>query len=373
MTRRRVAFLYIAQPHQVLHSISAAVELARLRPDFDVEVLATSQPTRDEAQMLIARLGGALVVRLLGPAWLRALARDQAPPPKVPALAANLGVLARYDIIVAPERTTAAVRRMGLRRQKLVYTQHGAGDRGGPFEPRLRQFDLVFAAGAKQRDRMLAEGLVTDRSCTVVGYPKFDVVDALAEPLPRLFAEDRPIVVYNPHFDPRLSSWPSFGVEVLRAFAEDRRYNLIFAPHIRLFEEAGPAEVAKLAAYRDHPAIHIDLGSRAAIDMTYTRMADVYLGDASSQIYEFLRTPRPCLFLDAHHVAWRGDESYRHWRFGPVLERVDSLIDAVDAARASHGRYEPEQAESFRYSFDQQPQTASVRAALAIADLAMRP
>ena len=310
----RICFLYIAQAHQVLHSLSAAFELAAQRPDISVTIASAGAQVLEYAQMIAERLGPAPIEwRLLGPAWLRAAAGADGVPPKVPVLLANARFLDRFDVIVAPERTTASLRLMGVRRPKLVYTQHGAGDRGGPFEPRLGRFDLVFAAGAKQRDRMLAEGLVRPERCAVVGYPKFDLVRRLDAPLPTLFPERRPVVLYNPHFDPRLGSWPKLGLQVLRAFAEQRAYNLIFAPHLRLFQGLTPAAVEALAPFRDDPAIHIDLGgSAAAVDMTYTRLADVYLGDASSQVYEFLDRSRPCLFLNAHGVDWRGQESYRH-------------------------------------------------------------
>src|SRR5690606_12625292 len=101
-------------------------------------------------------------------------------PPKAAMLIANAGTLGRYDAVVTPERTTALLRRLGVRRPKLVYTQHGAGDRGGPFEPRLGLFDLVMAAGPKQRDRMVDSGLVAPENCAMVGYPKFDIVEALS-------------------------------------------------------------------------------------------------------------------------------------------------------------------------------------------------
>lgn len=370
MTRKSICFLYIAQAHQVLHSLTVALELARLFPQLEVEIATTTEGNRKYITKLARRLGGPEVrVRLLGPACLRL----GATPPKVPMLAANLGVLSRYDAIVTPERTTAILRAMGLRRQKLVYTQHGAGDRGGPFEPRLGQFDLVFAAGRKQYDRMVGSGLVQASRCAIVGYPKFDLVDALAPAQPeRLFANDLPVVVYNPHFDRRLSSWPALGQKVLAAFAGDDRYNLIFAPHIRMFEGASAAELAALAPYRNHPRILVDLGGPAAIDMTYTRLADVYLGDASSQIYEFIRTPRPCLFLNAHNVDWQGDEDYQFWRFGPVLESTDGLLDAIDAARRDLSAYRPAQEEAFRISFDTDGPPASVRAAKAIADLVLK-
>jgi CDP-glycerol glycerophosphotransferase (TagB/SpsB family) len=291
----------------------------------------------------------------------------------MPMLVANLPLLGGYDAIVTPERTTAVIRKFGLKHPRLVYTQHGAGDRAGPFEPRLGAFDLVFATGAKQRDRMVGEGLVRAESCVVVGYPKFDLVDALAEPPPHLFDDDRPVVIYNPHFDPSVSSWPRWGLQVLRAFLDDQRHNLIFAPHIRLFEGASRLELEALAPFRGRRNIHIDLGGPASVDMTYTRMADVYLGDVSSQVYEFLRRPRPCVHLNAHAVDWRGDESYRHWRFGPVLETPAGLADAIDRARALHGAYAAIQEEGFRFSFDLQPRSSSRRSAEAIADLLQRP
>jgi hypothetical protein len=368
-SRKRVGFLYIAQSHQVLHSISVAVALARRRPDIDVHVLATHEDSLSYAKEIVDGLGGAhLQWTLLGPAWLRAASRPGQVPLKLPMLAANAARLRAFDVIVAPERTTAALRWWGRRSQQLVYTQHGAGDRGGPFEKRLGSFDLVFAAGAKQRDRMVDEGLVAPQACAVVGYPKFDVVDRLPT-RPSPFGRDRPVVLYNPHFSGGLSSWPRWGAEVLARFADQSEYNLVFAPHLRLFEGRSADEIDALEPYRRHPAIHIDLGTRATVDMTYTTLADVYLGDVSSQIYEFIRRPRPCLFLNAHDARWQGDESYRHWRFGPVLDRVEDLLETVDAARTSLPAYAPEQVESFNYTFDTSGQPASDRGADAIAAL----
>ena len=369
---RNICFLYIAQAHQVAHSLSAAFALARQRPDVVVTVAATSAAVLDYARRIAGQSGRPPIAwQLLGPGFLRALAGARGAPPKVPMLAANAGYLNSFDVIVTPERTTAALRWMGVRRPKLVYTQHGAGDRGGPFEPRLRRFDLVFAPGAKQRDRMLAEGLVQAERCAIVGYPKFALVQQLGPPAPRLFDPDRPVVLYNPHFDPRLSSWPRWGLEILRTFSRQSHFNLIFAPHMRLFEGRTVGAIDALAPYVGHHGIHIDLGdSDAAFDMTYTRQADIYLGDASSQIYEFLTRPRPCLMLDAHHADWVGQESYRHWRFGPVLDGIGDLIGDIGRACRDHQQFAAEQAEGFRRTFDLSGEPASERAAAAISRLA---
>lgn len=369
-SRPKVCFLYIAQTHQILHSLPIAVALARGWPDIEVEIAATTQEHLDYARQLLDALGGAPIAsRLLPPAWLRAVRlKEASTPPKALMLAANAIALGRMDAIVTPERTTALLRKLGVRKSMLVYTQHGAGDRGGVFEPRLRLFDLVMAAGPKQRDRMVEGGWVKPENCAMVGYPKFDIIDALpGSPMP-VFEGARPIVVYNPHFHPTLGSWPRFGVKVLEQFAADDRFNLIFAPHIRLFDGASPAMLESLAPFRDHPRIHIDLGGPAAIDMTYTRAADIYLGDVSSQVYEFLRTPKPCLFLNPGQVDWRGDESFHHWQYGPVLTSVDHLTDAVEAARANHGDYVEIQKTGFAESFDLTATPSSERAARAIAE-----
>jgi len=369
--RARVCFLYLAQAHHVLHSLSVALELARRRPDLEVDVAAASEGVFNYARLLADSIGGSSITwRLLGPAWLRKMGGGDGIPPKIPMLAASARTLGGYDVIIAPERTTAALRGLGVR-AGLVYTQHGAGDRAGPFEPRLARFDLVFAAGPKQRDRMVAEGLVAPHRCVVVGYPKFDLVDALAPALPRLFANDRPTVLYNPHFSAKLGSWGPWGGRILRAFAGQSQYNLIFAPHLRLFGGADPRHVKDLAPFVGHPGIHIDLGTTpAAVDMTYTRLANLYLGDVSSQVYEFLREPRPCLFLNPHHAPWRANESYGHWNFGAVLDSVGDLLPALGSAFRTHGEYRTAQIQGFHHTFDLAGPPASIRAADAIAWLA---
>jgi hypothetical protein len=365
----RVAFLYIAQRHQVLHSLSSAVALARARPDVAVDVVASSQSVLDYAHTLVRRLGGApLGWRLLGPAWLRNLPHIDSAPPKAPLLAAAARDLAGYEVIVAPERTTALVRRFGVK-SRLVYTQHGAGDRAGPFEPRLAAFDLVFAAGQKQRDRMLIEGLVRPENCAVVGYAKFELVDALVSPPPELFDRPRPTVFYNPHFSRKLGSWRPWGRAILDRFAAQDRFNLIFAPHVRLFGGRPVEALPEFAPFARLPHIHIDLGAGdMAFDMTYANAADVYLGDVSSQAYEFIRKPRPCVFLNPKRVAWRDDESFRHWRLGQVVDDLGALDAALDAAFTGAVDFLPAQREAFQQTFDLEGSPAG-RAADAIARL----
>jgi len=366
VAQKRLCFLYIAQHHQVWHSLSVAVAMARGWPELKIEIAATTRELLDYVSGLLAELGGAPIeLVLLPPAWMRRFAGGGAPP-KAPMLIANALRLSGYDAVITPERTTALLRQIGVQHPMLVYTQHGAGDREGPFEPRLRVFDLVMAAGPKQRDRMVGEGWVKAENCAMVGYPKFDLVDALPQRTPPRFERPGPIVLYNPHFHPELSSWTKWGWLVLEAFAANDRYNLIFSPHIRLFETASIEARAAFKRFAENPRIHVDLGGPAAADMTYTRAADLYLGDVSSQVYEFLRTPKPCLFLNVSGSDWRQDPSFHHWLYGPVVDGVDNLCGAVDQAFSRHGDFREAQLQGIAETFDITNEPSSIRAARAI-------
>jgi CDP-glycerol glycerophosphotransferase (TagB/SpsB family) len=185
----------------------------------------------------------------------------------------------------------------------------------------------------------------------------------------------KPTILYNPHPSPHLSSWFKHGQQVLEHFLADDRYNLIFAPHVMLFHRPFVVTIDRLRIDRPGriaprflgaPNIHVDLGSRASTDMTYTRLGDIYLGDVSSQIYEFLYTPRPCLFLNSNDVAWAGDRNYAHWQAGEVIPDGASLGEALDRAIAMHDRYRPIQRALFDRSFELNGEPSSARAARAI-------
>ncbi|MCA3255971.1 MAG: hypothetical protein INF91_10180 [Alphaproteobacteria bacterium] len=335
--RASVAFLFIGGPHQVFHTAPVAAELSR---DGDVRVDCLHADPDSGA--LIERVvdwtdADDLQVAPLDRPWLAdALAglSGRTSASKLPLLAANRRRLADYDAIVVPERTSAALKRMGVTRPRLIHFRHGAGDRAPASEARLNQFDLVVVPGEKDRRRALGHAVTPDR-LAVGGYVKLDLM-ARAGAAPRpLFGNGRPTVLYNPHFDRGRGSWDGLGHAVISAFAAQDRYNLVIAPHIRLFEDAGDAERAAIEALAVPDRIRIDLGSEASVDMTYTLGADIYLGDMSSQVYEFLARPRPCAFLDAHGVAWRDDPRYACWHLGEVASAPGDILAAVGRAVAA--------------------------------------
>lgn len=95
----------------------------------------------------------------------------------------------------------------------------------------------------------------------------------------------------------------------------------------------------------------VDTGSSAMLDMTYTSQAALYIGDVSSQVYEFLGIPRPCVFLNPRKLPWRDDPYFLHWTLGEVVEDLDDLMPAIARARERHAAYRPAQESLFQETF----------------------
>ncbi len=366
----KIAFPYIAQIHHIPHSIAIAFELATQHPELHVTIIVPTAEHLAVVEQIASNYPSHRCEFVLTslPAWYQKLCGVLQHR-----IFATLGMLffhrdlfARFDALVVPERTSLLLKRLGLKTTRFIHTFHGAGDRQRGFENRIGQFDFLLIPGQKHADRLLQLGLARTGSYAVTGYQKFGLYHA-GKHAPKLpFREQRPLVLYNPHCNASLGSWESMGLAVLEYFARSRDYNLIFAPHIKLFDHVSPKHLREFDRYRSLPHMLIDLGSTASIDMTYTRAADLYLGDVSSQVYEFLYHPRPCLFLNAHRVDWRRDVNYLFWRCGPVIEDIGALHETLAMALTTHASYRAAQTECFGYTFGQPTSDAAARASDAI-------
>lgn len=380
----KIAFLYNHDAaHQVRHSAAVIPALIAGHPAFEVTVLATSDALLDAVREVCGPdIAARCRFEKLGlPAWHQPFASvlDAIMPfSRLDHLYSNRARFAGFDAVIVTEGTSLLLKRLrGLGHLKILRIDHGAGDRSIGFTPAFAGNDLVLLPGTKQRDRFLELGYLRPEQIAVVGYPKFDGVNVAAGRLRKFFANNKPVVVYNPHPEPRLSSWYDMGLAVLEYFYRSEAYNLIFAPHVMLFKRRIHATMEGLALrvrrdlpdkYKSCDHIRIDTGSPASIDMTYTLAADIYLGDVSSQVYEFLIEPRPCVFLNAQGAAWQGDENYAFWRFGRVVSDIAGLDRALAGAATDHAVYRPVQQRAFQSTFDLQSVPSSVRAAEAIAD-----
>lgn len=361
----RIAFLYNhSSAHQVPHTAPFALALSSLNPEIEV-VLAYSSPAE---HAMLQRIAGqypghrcrfhALTLpplyRLVDP-LVSAFTFES----KKQILKHNLAFFRSCDALVSPELTCLRLKSVhGLTHLQMILAPHGAGDRAVGYDPRIAEFDHVLVPGEKTFDRMRREGCISEQQASVVGYAKFA---ALSAPSPqRFFANDRPTVLYNPHFQRGLSSWHSAGRELIEHFSRRHDYNLIVAPHVILFKRY-LRHRAWLPRRRFAAHVLIDRGSERSIDMSYTCAADIYIGDVSSQVYEFIYHPRPCIFINSQSVDWQDDPNYAHWHLGEVIERIDQLAPALARAQSLFAsRYQARQRAAIADTFAHAQQSDSV-------------
>jgi CDP-Glycerol:Poly(glycerophosphate) glycerophosphotransferase len=373
------------QIHQIAHSLPVAIALAAASPDLQISIATTNSlidaevtrlmgvnvyPNLKRVQLEIGSLSSRLMKKVLG----RLLPAD-----KLLIYRENLDYFSSLNALVVTERTSLILKnRYGLKNLKMILIDHGAGDRAIGFGASTADFDNILAAGPKIKDRLIAEAGVAPSKITITGYPKFDAVAQGSGKLP-FHSNGHPTVLYNPHLSPHLSSWFKHGRDVLDWFVAHPEYNLIFAPHIMLFQRKAVFTVDKFRMalpgvldkkYMNAPNIYIDLGSSASTDMTYTNAADIYLGDVSSQIYEFLRIRRPAIFINSHGHDYADDPNYAHWGAGDVIESAGELGAALANAEAKHvASYKVAQKKLFDYTFSLTDEPSSHRAARAIAEI----
>ena len=372
---KRVGFLLNHEaPHQVLHAAPVAAELSRRHPRIAVILLTAGPVVEAMLERVLACYPDhrCTVLRLDLPVPLRvasAALRPVVHAGKSARLRWHRHRFAELDAMVTPEKTSLALRNdPALRHLTFIHTRHGAGDREVGFDARAGRFDLVLAAGEKVRRRLIDSGVIAADRCRVVGYPKFDVAPRLARPQ-RPFQASRPTVIYNPHYSNAESSWPRWGRDVLDFFRSSTDYNLIFAPHVVLYSRPLRHRARPLRRYRHASNISVDTGGLAGSDMSHLLAADIYLGDVSSQVYEFLWQPRPCVFLDAHRLRHREPaENLRFWQAGEVVSDLKALPSALERARCAPNAYRDAQRKLFAESIDHDPDTsAGERAADALA------
>ncbi|CAN5200347.1 glycerophosphotransferase [soil metagenome] len=360
----RIAFLYIAEAYQCYHAAAIALALAN-RPGVNVVNLFNDNETPRHLERIRHAHGAEPLPAIpLRKSWLtRNLQKlRRLGMWKRMVMFDNRRQLNMFDAIVAVENSVAALRPLGVDNPLMAYVPHGSGDRSRGFIKRIAAFDLVMPAGEKTARRMLDEGLITPETYALPGYVKLETAARVARTFSHPFANNRPIVLYNPHKAPEFESWTRFIEPMLAAFAAQDEFNLIVAPHIKYFYRRTPEFRAAWEA-RSTDTILIDLGSDRSVDTSYSEISDIYIGDVSSQIYEFLARPRPCIFLNAHDIDWRDDASFRNWHLGDVVSDPTQLMDAVRSAIPRHVNYEAQQEKLARETLGDRSPGAAERAA----------
>ena len=369
---KTVAVPLIGGSHHFLHIVPVAACLSRMS---GMHVVLYVFPGEDRTVLddVLARLdiGSIEIEELRVPAMLKWLGKVKSEwsRPKVPTLLWWRKHISKADTVLVADMTASILKRFP-NCPPMILIPHGVGDRARGFESRIRRFDYVLVGGEKIRLRMINAGVVEPDACIVVGGIKLAAVTKMAKDSHRrLFDNDRPVVLYNAHFDPALSSWSGFATDIIDRLSEDGNFNLIVAPHVRLFRECTAEVRARWENLAVADRIIVDLDSPRLSDMTYTMAADIYLGDVSSQIYEFIYRPRPCVFLNSHDAMWKNNDDYLMWQFGEVVSVIDDLVPALERAQQELPGYFGKQREVGALSFGNPENDAATKAADIIREL----
>lgn len=380
-----IVFLFLHEmQHQILHTVPIMDEVARQSPDCRIRAFVRGA---ENLAFIKTFLSPQSIERITfietdtGPIFrsLEGLSGRSVPFSRYGFLYNILDQLKTADIIVSPETTCLILKRFrSLAHIRFVFVPHGAGDRAVSFEKAIRNFDHVFVPGDKTLERMIEEGVVDADHAIAIGYPKFLAVNQSPPTGQDLFSNDNPIFLYNPHFDPFLSSWYEIGEDVLDVFLARPEVNLICAPHVMMYHRA--VQISKQHAiikpvpkipdrYRDAPNIVIDTSSQRCVDMTYTRLADVYIGDVSSQVYEFIYTPRPVVYLNPKEHDWQNNPYFTNWHFGTVFNDAGGLAHYIDTAAYKANPHEAQQRSAVRKTFGEDVAQSAQLAAAALKDI----
>ena len=335
--RTDVAFLFLGETLLIPHLYPVLEALADAAPDVTIDVwVATSM----HEGLIRGWLGERRNVRIRRAPGYRDLGRWEAG--RNPPLPAKLPLLARLAprlwgtrVVVSAEQTSLWIPTVLPTRARFLNILHGAGSMMNRDDRRRKAAALTIVAAERERAALAAHG-VDPQAIAVTGYIKAGFGRRThAAPA---FAEDRPVLLYAPHWQRHRSSWWAWGEEAVRRILAAGRWNLIFAPRQRLFEKV-PDLAAFAASLGGRGDVHVDCDSFAMVDGSYTAAADIYLGDTSSQVVEFLMRPRPCVFLDPRAVAWGGDANYAMWAAGEVVTDLGALLPALERAPARHADF----------------------------------
>lgn len=340
--RDRVAFLFLGETLLIPHLFPIVEALADRAPDLPQDLWVSTSMHEALIGGWLDDLGAPIRLRR-APGFRRVAVADGSNPPlppKLPMLARLAPRLARVPVAVCAEQTSLWLPRLLPLPTRFVKTSHGVGSMSARDDRRRRAAWRTLVPSERERDTYLVRGMPPER-IVATGYVKAAFRQrSYARPD---FAEQRPVLLYNPHWQQHRSSWWRWGEEIVRRVLAEGRWNLIFAPHQRLVERA-PEVRALCEELRGRGDVHCDLESFAAVDGSYTAVADAYLGDTSSQVLEFLMRPRPCVFLNAAGSAWADDPSYAMWVAGEVVNTLDAVLPALFRAPAEHPRFAAAQA-----------------------------
>ena len=329
-----VFFLFINGPHHVYHLIGPALKFASLQNKYRT-ILVSGNPTNTRIIKSAQKLFNIHNTTLLDiPVPLRYRFkgyRGKVYPPVYTRIKKIIPQLKNAEAVIGTSHELMLqLKKNSITKPIIFYLYHGTGTRAYGFEPKLGDFDHLFIPGEYHRKRLITEKVCVDNQLIMVGTPKIDWLNKKRSINTTLFNNNNPIFYYNPHWDIKLSSYLKWRNVILDFFKENLNYNLIFSPHPLVKHKASKLgyKIESSGKYSDN--ILIDLKSDRLLEGTYIDIANIYIGDVSSMVTEWIiNKPRPCIFINAHGIDWKNKEDFYMWNYGSVITDSEQLHKAI--------------------------------------------
>lgn len=333
--RNYVCFLFINGPHHVYHLIEPALTFSSKVHGFET-LLISGNPINTKIIRNAHKMHSKAKFKLIDIALpLRYSLMKNYKNKVYPPIYTRIDkILRELENSVAIISTSHDLPNYLIKRKingpMLFYLYHGTGTRAYGFEKNLSLFDHILIPGSYHKKRFLKEKICNDKKLTIVGQPKFDWIAKNYNYTNQLFDNDNPTFYYNPHWELGLSSYFKWQRFILDFFMVNKQWNLIFAPH-PLVKHMSSREKYNIDLDKyNSQSIIVDHESEKLVDGTYNILSDVYIGDVSSMVTEFLNLKRrPCIFINAHEINWEEQESYHIWNYGEVVDDNRTFTLAV--------------------------------------------
>lgn len=345
--KKSVVFLFINGPHHVYHLILPALKYASINKNTKT-IIISGNPTNtkiiNEAKILTGINQFSFIDIPIPFRYRFKNYKKKLYPPVYNRIKKIVAILKNaFAIISTSHELPKHLDFYKIKGPTLFYLYHGTGTREYGFENKLKDFDYILAPGNYHKERLTKTLLLTDEKINIVGTPKSDWVKLKRIGKKNLFGNESLIFYYVPHWDMKLSSYLKWRKIILNYFISNEQYNLIFAPH-PLVKHLSEKEGYKIESdLKSSNNIIIDHGGKNSIDGTYSSLADIYIGDISSIVTEWiLQRPRPCIFINAHKKKWENNDDYYMWKFGSVISDFNDFEKIVKKSINSND-YEREQ------------------------------
>ena len=326
-------FLYFYGLHQLYHSALVAMELGEIS-EHTVTCLSCNKEHTKVLNEIKAHYPNSKtqIIEINQPFRYKYLNFKKKTYPSVNAMIKRARKhLNNADVVLTTSHGTPKMfKKYGITKPKVVYQYHGCGDRRYGFDPEFKHFDSMLVPGLYHQNRLVEENIISREKTKIIGWPKLDYVKLNTSR--KLFNNDNPTFLYTPHWKKNLTSYNHYTELILEYFSTHTEYNLIFAPHILIKHWKTSNGYNINYDHYNSDNIVVDFGSESSTNGTYLDVADIYIGDVSSMVFEFIAMKaRPCVFLNAHKDQWKGNPDYRFWEYGIVIENESDFESTIPA------------------------------------------